>query len=322
MALKTFFTREDFQKSSLVSIDQLSLEAVQIIINEAKEIKENPEKFKNLLENKILLSVFLANSTRTRLSTEIAWLKLGGKLASVVGDQDTSIKKGETIDHTLKMYAGYMPDAIAIRTKEEKIPFLAAKTYDNISWVNCGDGNNEHPTQALLDIFTIQEKFKDFKKIKIAFVGDIKHGRTIKSLARLLKLFKIEMLFFAPESLHSQAEFENLEINYQKYDIKDLEKNIKNLDLIYATRPQLERMSKTDKEKYQNGVYQINKQNLADCKCLIMHPLPIDASNLPEIHPELDTDTRSIYFEQAANGLWVRMAIFSLLQGNNKSRSI
>lgn len=315
MSLKILQTQSDFKNASLVSIDQLNLKSLETILNRAKEIKQNPSKFRDVLKDKILFSVFLANSTRTRLSTEAAWLKLGGSLTSVVGDQDTSIKKGETIDHTLQMYAGYQPDVIAIRTKQEKIPFFASQIFSDISWVNCGDGNNEHPTQALLDIFTIQENFANIEKIKVGFVGDIKHGRTIKSLARLLKLFNTEMYFFAPESLHSKQELEQLGIKYNQKQIQDLPLEVKNLDLIYATRPQLERMSIEDKEKYQKGVYQITEKILKDSKALIMHPLPIDSSNLPEVDPNLETDPRILYFKQAANALWTRMAIFSLLQG-------
>ncbi len=313
--LKAINKKEDFKNNSLVSIEQLSKEGVEILLKRAKEIKQDPSNFKNLAEGKILYSIFWAQSTRTRISTETAWLRLGGKQISVVGMGDSSIVKGETLDHTLRMYTGYNPDFIAIRSHLEKIPLYGALNFSHVSWVNCGDGSNEHPTQGILDIFTLKEKFEDLSKLKIAFVGDIKHGRTIKSLVRILKMFGSEMTFVAPESLHAKEEIENMGVTYNGQNIDKLENVANQVDVIYATRPQLERMSEEDKKLYRDGVYQLNKENLKDSKALIMHPLPIDNYSKPEISPELDEDPRTIYFLEASNALYARMAIFSLLLG-------
>lgn len=313
--------KRDFKLSSLVSINQLNKLAVEHIITRATNIKKNPIKYNKLAKGKLMYTLFFANSTRTRFSTETAWVKLGGTIISMTDTANTSIAKGETLDHTLRMFTGYKPDFIAIRTKEEYVPHYGCSNFEDISWINCGDGNNEHPTQAMLDIFTIQENFaKHFEdnttdQIKIAFVGDIKHGRTIKSLAKVLKMFNIQMTFVAPESLHCQTEIEAQDIVYNKRDITELEQVIAESDVIYCTRPQLERMSNEDRDMYSQGVYQITKDIMGDSKALIMHPLPIDSSKLPEIHSELDKDSRAIYFQQASNGLWTRMSIFSLLMG-------
>jgi aspartate carbamoyltransferase catalytic subunit len=313
--LKTINTKNSFKDNSFVSIEQLTKEGVEILLERAGEIKENPTKFAKLAEGKILYSIFWAQSTRTRISTETAWLKLGGKQISVVGVGDSSIVKGETLDHTLRMYTGYNPDFIAIRSHVEKIPLYGALNFSHVSWVNCGDGSNEHPTQGVLDTFTLKEKFEDLSKLKIAFVGDIKHGRTIKSLVRILKMFGSEMSFVAPESLHAKEEIEKMGVAYKSYDINEIEKVAQEVDVVYATRPQLERMSEEDKKLYENGVYQLNKESLKGSKALIMHPLPIDNYSRPEISPDLDNDPRAIYFQEASNGLYARMAIFSLLLG-------
>ena len=302
-------------KKSLYSIQQLDKVEVDKIMAKAKQIKKDPNNFRGIFKDKVLFSIFLANSTRTRISTETAWLRLGGQIVSVVGKEATSIKKGESLIHTLKVYVNNNPDCIALRTDKEGVNQYGAQNFAHVSWLNCGEGNSEHPTQSLLDLLTIQERFVDLAKLKIAFVGDIKHGRTIKSLARLLNLFGTQFSFVAPDSLHAKCEIQNLGIDYQAYSLEDLPEILAKNDIVYATRPQLERMSQEDKAKYSRGVYQINSDNLGDSKCLIMHPLPIDSAVMPEIHPDLDEDARCIFFEQASNGLWARMAIFLWLEG-------
>lgn len=307
--------KRDFKLASFVSIDQLNELAIEHIMTRAGNIKKNPIKYNKLAKAKLMYSLFFTNSTRTRFSTETAWVRLGGTVITMDGTHTTSVAKGETREHTMAMFAGYQPEFIAMRSKKAFLPHQAALEYPEISWINCGDGSNEHPTQAMLDTFTLQEKFEDLSKLKIAFVGDIKNGRTIKSLAKVLKIFGSSMTFIAPESLHDQEEFEAAGIEYNKKDISILSDIIGEFDVVYATRPQLERMDEQDRIQYQKGVYQIDATMLGDAKTLLMHPLPIDSSVLPEIHPELDSDPRSIYFEQAANGLWVRMSIFTLLMG-------
>jgi aspartate carbamoyltransferase catalytic subunit len=315
--------KRDFKSASFISIDQLNKLAIEHIITRAGNIKKNPIKYNKLAKGKLMYSLFFKSSTRTRVSTETAWVRLGGTIINLLGESDSSLSKGETMEHTLKMFGGYEPEFIAIRSRGRFIPHQGQALFPDINWINCGDGNNEHPTQALLDLFTITEKFEkildgnlgNLNKIKIAFVGDIKHGRTIKSLAKLLSIFGVEMTFVAPDSLHSQEEFEADGIVYNKRDIEDLQEIMGSVDIVYATRPQLERMSVEDQERYKEGVYQITPEMMLEKQVLLMHPLPIDSSKLPEIHPDLDNDSRSIYFEQAGNGLWTRMAIFSLLMG-------
>jgi aspartate carbamoyltransferase catalytic subunit len=315
MNLPNIHSKRDFKGAPFISIDQLNLLAIEHIMTRASNVKNNPIKYNKLAKGKLMYSLFFKASTRTRFSTETAWARLGGTVITMDGTASTSISKGETMEHTLKMFAGYNPNFIAIRTEEELVPEQGYNLNPDIVWINCGDGNNEHPTQAMLDLFTLQEKFDDLSKLKIAFVGDIKHGRTIKSLAKVLHKFGSKMTFVAPQSLHSEEEFMEAGIDYIPRNIEELSEIIPQVDVVYATRPQLERMSKEDKTKYIDGVYQITPDMMKDHKTLLMHPLPIDSSHLPEIHPSLDSDSRSIYFEQASNGLWARMAIFSLLMG-------
>jgi aspartate carbamoyltransferase catalytic subunit len=311
--LRTISTAADFYQNSFVSIDQLNPQTIQIILQRAKAIKASPKQWNNLAHNKLLYSLFFSQSTRTRVSTETAWIRLGGDVINVSGTEHISTSKGESWEHTLAMFAGYQPDAIAIRNSLEFLPHTAAEKFPNISWVNCGDGSNEHPTQAMLDVFTISELVPDLKNLTIAFVGDIKHGRTVKSLAKTLQQFGSTMYFLSPSSLHAQDELEQAGITYNYRDISELTEILPHVDIIYATRPQLERMSEADRHMYEHGVYQITPQLMQKTKARLMHPLPIDAHIFPEISAELDTHPQSVYFHQAANGLWVRMAIFSLL---------
>ncbi len=304
-----------FKNSSFVSVEQLDLQAMGHIMTRSGNIKSNPIKYNKLAKGKLMYSLFFSNSTRTRFSTETAWTRLGGTVITMDGAGSTSIAKGETIEHTLQMFAGYQPDFITLRTPETYLPHYACLKYDDISWVNCGDGSNEHPTQAMLDLFTIKENFEDLDKITVAFVGDMKYGRTIKSLAKVLNQFGTKMIFVAPDSLHAKEELESAGIEYNARDIKDLADIVQKVDVVYCCRPQIERMSDEDKELYKDGVYQLDFKTMGDSKAKIMHPLPINSVAYPEIHPELDNDPRALYFKQAKNGLYVRMAIFTLLMG-------
>jgi aspartate carbamoyltransferase catalytic subunit len=313
--LPSIHRKTDFKLSSLVSVDQLNLQAIDHIFVRARNIKDQPIRYNKLAKGKVMYSLFFTNSTRTRFSTETAWVRLGGTCITMDGAGSTSIAKGETIDHTMRMFAGYEPDFISLRSAESFLPHYGCINYPEISWVNCGDGSNEHPTQAMLDLFTIKEKFDDISKVKIAFVGDMKYGRTIKSLAKVLNLYGTQMTFVAPDSLHAKEELEAAGIKYNAFGIDKIGEIAQTVDILYCCRPQIERMSEDDKVKYEKGVYQLDLKTMGDSKALIMHPLPINSATYPEIHPELDSDPRSIYFQQAANGLWTRMAIFTLLMG-------
>jgi aspartate carbamoyltransferase catalytic subunit len=315
---KLFETLDDFYQSSFVSIEQLNLNSATELINLIKQTKDNPNSLSNRAKNKILYSLFFNDSTRTRFSTETAWLKLGGQIVSQVGTNGSSLNKGETMYHTLATYASYLPDIIAIRCNEANLPLKATTWFPSISWVNCGDASNEHPTQAILDLFTISEVISDISKLKIAFVGDIKHGRTVRSLSKLLNLFGAQMYFVAPVSLQNQKEYELDKISYQYVDIENLIDIVQEVDIIYATRPQIERMNDSDKQKYQNGVYQITNQIMNSTRAKLLHPLPIDSSVFPEIHPEVDSHPQALYFQQMENGLYARMAILSLIVSGNQ----
>ena len=241
--------KRDFKSNSLVTVDQLNQLGIEHIMTRAGNIKKNPVKYNKLAKGKLLYSLFFKSSTRTRFSTETAWMRLGGTTINLLGTSDSSLSKGETMEHTLKMFGSYQPEFIAIRTAEEFVALKGLEMFPEISWINCGDGNNEHPTQAMLDIFTLFEKFEDLSKVKIAFVGDIIHGRTIRSLAKVLNIFGAQMTFVAPDSLHDQKEFESLGIEYDKRDIKDLKEIASKVDVLYATRPQIERMSAPDQKQ-------------------------------------------------------------------------
>jgi aspartate carbamoyltransferase catalytic subunit len=312
--LPALHRKTDFKLSSYVSVEQLNVQAMEHVMTRSRNIKSQPIKYNKLAKGKVMYSLFFSNSTRTRFSMETAWAKLGGTVITLEGTNSTSIAKGESIDHTFRMFTGYEPDFIALRSPIEYLPQQQCLNHPEISWVNCGDGSNEHPTQAMLDLFTIKEKFEDLSKITVAFVGDIKYQRTIKSFVKVLNQYGTKMIFIAPESLHAKAELESVGVNYIAKDISELSSIIQLVDVIYSGRPQLERMTEVDRELYKNGTHQIDLKVMGNTKAFLMHALPIN-SEFPDIHPELDSDPRSIYFEQAANGLWTRMAIFTLLMG-------
>lgn len=315
-----------FYGSSVYSIEQFSQKSIQAVLHLTTLIKNHPAHYKNTLQGKILFIDFENESTRTMVSTQMAWLKLGGQVVITdCGVGGTSKIKGEgTIDH-FRTLTNYYPDAIALRCSEEFLPFKLSNLFPQIPFYNCGDGNNEHPTQALLDFVTICENFginylhlDKLAKLKIGFVGDIKHGRTIHSLTKLLRLFGVNVCFFAKDQLHSENDYDEIITNYERYDISELEEKAKDLDIIYATRIQKERFGKEDLELYNKGYfnYVIDKNILSKTDAILMHPFP----RVFEIAKELDNHPRAAYFGpsgQTTNGLFLRMALFALTMEEN-----
>jgi aspartate carbamoyltransferase catalytic subunit len=266
-----------------------------------------------LLEGKILATLFFEPSTRTRLSFESAMCRLGGKVIGFSDEKVSSVKKGETIWDTAKMAERYS-DVIVIRTPIEGSAKLAAEA-TSVPIINGGDGANQHPTQTLLDLYTIQKAKKNIDGLKVGFLGDLKYGRTVHSLAIALSHWKVDLYFIAPDALQMPEHYlkDLEEIGIKCYQTDDVFEVSKNLDILYVTRIQQERFpDPLEYEKYKNA-YRLDRSLLSQIKddMKIMHPLP----RVGEINPELDETNHAIYFEQAGNGVTVRKAVLALVLG-------
>ena len=255
-----------------------------------------------------MATLFYEPSTRTRLSFESAMTRLGGSvIATENAAEFSSAIKGETLGDTIRIASDYS-DVIVLRHNSPGASEIAAK-YALVPLINAGDGTGEHPTQALLDLYTIFSKFKK-NNITVAMIGDLLNGRTIHSLSRLLALYpKIKQIFISPKALTMPPDLrDELKANHINFtELEDMVKGIKDADVIYQTRIQKERFKSAKVYKKYFGKYVINSNSLKYMKktAVIMHPLP----RVNEITPDVDADKRALYFQQAQNGLYVRMAL-------------
>lgn len=293
-------------QSDILSSSDLDVETIRLILKTAKKFKK--EKPKELLKGKILASLFFEPSTRTRFSFEAAMLRLGGNVIGCSDAKNTAIKKGESLSDMIRVVESYS-DVIAMRHPLEGSARLASEVAE-IPVINAGDGKNQHPTQTLLDLFTIEECQKKLNGLSIAFAGDLKYGRTVHSLALACSLFKMRLYFISPQHLSMPEDiFHELRRNQVKYSfhqsIKDV---IGKLDVLYMTRLQKERHG-TDAVEVKN--YCLNTSHLSKAKAnlRVLHPLP----RVDEIDVDVDSTKHAYYFEQAENGLYVRQALLALL---------
>jgi len=303
----------DFKSRDVISIKDFSKREINYILDYAKKMVPyaKGEKHTNILEEEILSALFFEPSTRTRLSFESAMTRLGGRIIGFADPSATSQKKGETLADTIRMADSYS-DAIVIRHPQEGAARLSAEFAES-PVLNAGDGAGQHPTQCLLDLFTIITERKKIKGNKIVFLGDLKYGRTVHSLAYALSLFGADLIFVSPESLKMPNEVINecREFGVEPNSTSNLERAIKDADVLYVTRIQKERFP--DAEEYNRvvGTYKIDNDLLKNAKedLIIMHPLP----RVVEIDPEVDKTPHALYFKQAFNGVPVRMALLSLI---------
>lgn len=304
----------DFKGKDIISIRDLTKEELLYILKIAKKIESSPNP--NLLRGKILGALFFEPSTRTKLSFESAMQKLGGSLIGFSSAEGTSVKKGETLWDTIKMVEQYS-DIIVIRHSMDGAARLAAEAA-SIPIINAGDGSNQHPSQTLLDLYTIQKEKGRIDNLNIAFLGDLKYGRTVHSLACALAHFKIKLYFISPKALAMPIyQLDELKESNVKFEVhENLDKVSKELDVIYSTRIQKERFADPLEYERYKSVYQLDSSILPNVKkdMIIMHPLP----RVGEISPELDNTSHAAYFRQAGNGVPVRQALLALLLGKIK----
>ncbi|MBI5392995.1 aspartate carbamoyltransferase [Candidatus Woesearchaeota archaeon] len=301
----------NFINRDVISISDFSKEEILFILDTAEKI-ENKGSF-GLLNDKILAVLFFEPSTRTRLSFESAMHRLGGRVLGFSDYLSTSTKKGESLHDTIKMVENYA-DIIVIRHFLDGAARLAADATEK-PIINAGDGSNQHPTQTLLDLFTIRKLHGKIDTLHIGFVGDLKYGRTVHSLAAALSHFNVQLYFISPETLKMPKHLlEELSAKNIQYIVSDkIEEFIPKLDVLYATRIQQERFADRNEYEKVKDSYILTKKMLHDAKptLKILHPLP----RVNEISRELDDTPYAAYFEQAKYGVVVRKAIIGLLAG-------
>lgn len=300
--------KEKFSEG-IISAKQFDREDIDYILKKGKYMIDI--KNSNLLQGKILASLFFEPSTRTRLSFESAMYRLGGSVIGFHSSDVSSIKKGESIADTIRTVENYC-DCIVMRHSLEGAATLAAK-FAKIPIINAGSGSGEHPTQALLDLLTITEEVGSLDGLNIGLMGDLKYGRTVHSLSILLSNYNINIYFISPVELKMRKRdkdfLQQRKINYK--EIIDYRKVLNTLDVLYITRIQKERfidLEEYDKVKY---IYNFGKEDLKNTKdnFRIMHPLP----RITEISPDVDSSEKAIYFKQAGYGIPMRKALLAEL---------
>lgn len=302
----------EFKKKDIISIKDFSKDELLYLLDLAKRMETLKGK-ETMLSGKVLSTVFYEPSTRTRLSFESAMCRLGGSVIGFSDPKISSVAKGESLHDTVRMLEGYS-DIIALRHPVEGAARWAAETA-NVPVINAGDGANQHPTQTLLDLYTIMKEKGTLDNLTIAMVGDLKYGRTVHSLAAALSHFKVKLIFVAPDQLRMPKEhLSDLKVEYQ--ETKSINIALKASDIVYMTRIQKERFPDPVEYEKVKGVYVLTKEMLTDVKqgLKVMHPLP----RVGEISECVDGTEFSLYFEQARNGVIMRQAILALLLGKIK----
>ena len=307
-----------FKGMDVVSIRDFSREQIEHVLKVADKMVPiaKGEERSVLLEGFVLGSLFYEPSTRTRLSFDCAMTRLGGRTLGFDEPKGSSVAKGETLADTIRMVDAYC-DVIVLRHPQEGAARLAAH-FAGKPVINAGDGAGQHPTQTMLDLFTIRKEKKSIEGMNVVLVGDLKYGRTVHSLAEALAMFGAQLTFVAPPSLQIPKEhLKQVEAMGEKPKISSsLQDVIGDADVLYVTRIQKERFP--DPAEYQKvaGTYRIDLEMLKEVKkdMMIMHPLP----RVGEIAPEVDSTPHAKYFDQAFNGVPVRMALLGLVLGGLK----
>ena len=303
----------------IISMNDMSKEEILEILEIAEKIENSSEEEKlNFLKGKIIATLFFEPSTRTKMSFESAAFRLGAQVLQLPPLEQSSVKKGESFSDTIRMVESYS-DVIVVRHPNDGAARLASITSKK-PVINAGDGSNQHPSQTLLDLYTILDEKGTLENLKIAFVGDLKYGRTVHSLAKALTHFNPSVMYFvAPQSLQMpEYLLEDLKKNGIKYEIlEDFRDCLDKIDVFYMTRIQKERFPDIEDYEQVKGIYVINKENiLGKCKddMIILHPLP----RVDEISTDLDDTKHALYFKQARNGIPVRQAMMMTVLGKVK----
>lgn len=300
----------------VLSVEQFSRDTVEHLFLEARQMAAVVERGGDQrLQTRILATLFFEPSTRTRLSFESAMLRLGGQvISSEMAAVTSSAAKGERIEDTIRIVE-YYADAIVLRHSESGAATRAASVA-SVPILNAGDGSREHPTQALLDLFTIQQELGSIDDLTVAFIGDLRYGRAARSLALLLSLTKnCRVIFATPAGLEMSRDVSDHlgKLGVPVIIDEDVTAAVRNADVVYVTRIQKERFPSVEAYQAVAGAYQFGGDHLAALKerAIVMHPLP----RVDEIDPAVDMDARAAYFRQARNGIYLRMALLDAVLG-------
>lgn len=302
------------ENNHLVSITDYSKEEIFKILDLAADFEKNPNQ--NLLDNKVIATLFFEPSTRTRLSFESAISRLGGKFIGFTDSSSSSVSKGESLKDTIMTVANYS-DMIIMRHPIEGSARWASEV-SRVPVVNAGDGANQHPTQTLLDLYSIRKTQGTLNNLNVFFVGDLKYGRTVHSLLQAMAMFNTTYHFISPKELRIPDEYklflDRKGLKYNEY--RDFSKIVNDADIIYMTRIQKERFSDPMEYEKTKNSYVLKNDMLENTKAnmKVLHPLP----RVNEIHINVDENEKAYYFTQALNGVYTRQAIITHILGLKK----
>lgn len=305
-------TSRDFNGRDVLSILDFDREQLEYIMDVADDIEQCMDRYRGILSGKTMAILFFEPSTRTRLSFEAAMKKLGGLTLDMGEPVRASIEKGETLTDTVKVVENYA-DLIVLRHPMEGAARLAAEVA-SIPVINGGSGAEEHPTQAMLDLYTIRRCKKRIDGLKIGILGDLKYGRTTHSLAYALSNYDVKLYLISPELLRMRREvLRYISSKIEVYELNKLDEVVSELDVLYVTRIQKERFVDENEYMKVKGSYKITLETVSKMKkdAVIMHPLP----RVDEIAVEVDSTPNAVYFKQVYYGLLTRMSIISLILG-------
>lgn len=301
-----------FLNRDIISLRDFSREEIDYVLEIAEAMESIAKTGSDMLKGKILATLFFEPSTRTRLSFEVAMQRLGGSTIGFAEAEIASVKKGENLADTVRVVQNYA-DVIALRHPLEGAARLAAEFAD-VPVINAGSGAEEHPTQALLDLYTIRKEKNRIDGLNVALVGDLRYGRTVHSLAYALSMYNVKLFLVSPESLRMREEV--LRSIKDKIDVEErasVEEIVPEVDVLYVTRIQRERFPDPAEYAKVKGSYKIDLEVLKNAKedLIILHPLP----RVDEISAEVDNTPYAKYFQQVWNGIVVRMALLALILG-------
>ncbi|UCG45241.1 MAG: aspartate carbamoyltransferase [Candidatus Bathyarchaeota archaeon] len=301
-----------FERRDIISIKDFTRNEIDYILQTSEAIEPLEKSGSDMLHGKMLATLFFEPSTRTRLSFEAAMHRLGGTAIGFAGPEGASVKKGENLADTVRVVENYA-DTLILRHPLEGAARLAAE-FAQIPVINAGSGAEEHPTQALLDLYTILKEKGQIDGLNIALTGDLRYGRTVHSLAYALSLYDVRLHLISPELLRMRREvLDTIRKEIKVTEGTDVSKVLPEIDVLYMTRIQKERFADMAEYAKVKGAYRIDHDMLAGVKdaLVIMHPLP----RIDEIASDIDTTPHARYFQQVRNGIIVRMALLALILG-------
>lgn len=302
----------EFKNRDIISIKDFTRAEIDHILETAKTMEPFAKTGSNMLQGKMLATLFFEPSTRTRLSFESAMIRLGGSAIGFAEPKVASVEKGENLADTVRVVESYA-DVLAVRHPLEGAARVAAE-FASVPIINAGSGAEEHPTQALLDLYTMVKEKKAIDGLSIALVGDLRYGRTVHSLSYALSNYKVKLYLISPETLRMRREvLETVKGKMKVIEKTALEEVVPELDVLYVTRIQKERFPDPAEYAKVKGVYKIDLNLLKNAKedMIVLHPLP----RVDEIAAEVDATPHARYFQQVWNGIVTRMALLALVFG-------